>query len=55
MTWKPYCYESKCIKIHKKQIIAHGSCCTCEFCGHLYDNCICQYFEEPCLSCVFRN
>lgn len=55
MTWKPYCYENKCIKKHEKQTPTHGNCCTCQKCGMFYDDCICQYFEEPCLSCIFRN
>lgn len=52
--WKPYCYESKCSETHTTTIPGHGSYCTCQKCGHDHDNCICQYFEEPCLSCGFK-
>lgn len=24
----------------------HGSCCTCQVCGHDYDNCCCGYSDE---------
>jgi len=54
MIWKPYCHEKKCNGEHKKITPTHGSCCTCESCGQNYDDCICQYFEEPCLSCEFK-
>ena len=52
--WKPYCFESDCIREHKKSIPTHGPCCTCQDCGECHDDCICKYFTEPCLSCVFK-
>jgi hypothetical protein len=53
MTWKPYCFESECSREHKKSIPTHGPCCTCQDCGECHDDCICKYFEEPCLSCTY--
>lgn len=52
--WKPYCFENKCTYKHEKRIPTHGSCCTCQDCGQGYDDCVCQYFEEPCLSCLYK-
>lgn len=52
--WKPYCYELKCSDKHIKRISTHGSCCTCQKCGNFHDDCICQYFEEPCVSCKYK-
>ena len=52
--WKPYCFEKKCVREHKKIKPTHGSCCTCQKCGHDHDECICQYFGEPCLSCSYK-
>ncbi len=56
MSWKPYCYENKCKIYTEKDKVqpTHGPCCTCQTCGHDYDNCICQFFEEPCVSCAYR-
>lgn len=55
-TWKPYCYETRCKSYSKEDKIKpnHGSCCTCQICGYPYDECICQFFEEPCLSCSYK-
>ena len=52
--WKPYCFEKKCIRKHEKIRPTHGSCCTCQICGQDHDECICQYFEEPCMSCPYK-
>ncbi len=52
--WNPYCYENDCSDVHIKRTPTHGSCCTCQKCGNYYDDCICQYFEEPCLSCKYK-
>jgi len=57
MTWKPYCYEEdKCRVYTEKDKVKpnHGPCCTCQDCGHDYDNCICQFLREPCLSCLYK-
>lgn len=55
--WKPYCFDNdKCrsyLESNKKKP-GHGSCCICQRCGYDYDNCICQYFEEPCVSCKYK-
>jgi hypothetical protein len=51
--WKPYCFEDKCIREHIRIKPTHGSCCTCQDCGQYHDGCICQYFEEPCISCEY--
>ena len=24
----------------------HGSCCTCQTCGYIYDNCVCSHNER---------
>ncbi len=55
LEWKPYCFEDKCKRKHEKSIPSHGSCCTCQVCGKGYDECICQYFKEPCLICPYRS
>ena len=56
MSWKPYCYEESCHKYTKEDRIEphHGPCCTCQVCGYNHDECICQFFEEPCISCPYR-
>jgi hypothetical protein len=55
--WKPYCYDDKCRVYSKedKRKPTHGPCCTCQTCGQFYDDCICQYLEDPCKSCSFRD
>ena len=54
--WKPYCYtKSECDSPHIRILPTHGNCCTCQDCGQTHDKCMCQYFEEPCLSCKYKN
>lgn len=53
--WKPYCFERKCTDIHTKRRPTHGPCCTCQECGQAHDECVCQYFKEPCMSCQYKN
>lgn len=52
--WVPYCFEDMCLQKHEKKIPTHGSCCMCQECGQHYDDCICKFEEEPCLSCKFK-
>ena len=52
--WKPYCHEKECNKPHIRILPTHGNCCTCQDCGQYHDECICKYFEEPCLSCNYK-
>ena len=55
MTWKPYCYETRCGEKHEKRKPTHGSCCTCQECGQVHDECICKYYSSSCISCIFNN
>lgn len=52
--WKPECYEEWCDMEHNIRKPGHGTCCTCQDCGYDYDNCVCNYFTEPCISCPYR-
>jgi len=55
--WKPYCYEEgRCKTYSDKDKIkpGPGPWRTCQTCGYPYDDCICQFLEEPCLSCKYK-
>ena len=52
--WVPGCHREWCDMTHEKRKPGHGPCCTCQSCGYDYDNCVCQYSEEPCASCPYR-